>query len=277
MPPLESKKLLFQQAVTQNALNKLSGEDGIKVMLIDVKKAHLNGFVGEDECAYIELPSGVARKGQCGRLRRWLYGMRQAASAWERDYSDKLTEIGFAKGIAAPTVFYWEERGVRCVVHGDDFTFSGKQADLLWIKSKMEESYELKMRAMLGDEFGDDKEITILNRRISWKEGCLHYEADTKHVDEILKYFNLNDESRILVVPFVRETKEELAREDAELPPDIATEFRGLAARANYLSLDRVDIQYATKEICRDMAAPKASSMSKMKRLARYLLGAPDR
>ena len=31
--------------------------------------------------------------------------MRQAASAWERDYSDKLTEIGFAKGIAAPTVF----------------------------------------------------------------------------------------------------------------------------------------------------------------------------
>ena len=83
--------------------------------------------------------------------------------------------------------------------------------------------------------FGDDKEITILNRRISWKEGCLHYEADTQHVDGILKYFNLNDGSTILVVPFVRETKEELAREDAELPADIATEFRGLAARANYL------------------------------------------
>ena len=138
----------------------------------------------------------------------------------------------------------------------------------------MEESYELKMRAMLGDESGDDQETTILNRRISWKEGRLHYEADTKHVDETLKYLNLNDESKILVVPFVRETKEELAREDAELPPDVATEFRGLAARTNYLSLDRVDIQYATKEICRDMAAPKASSMSKMKRLARCLLGA---
>ena len=79
--------------------------------------------------------------------------MRQAASAWERGYSDKLTEIGFAKGVPAPTVFYWEERGVRCVAHGDDFTFSGKQVDLLRIKSKMEESYDLKMRAMLGDEF----------------------------------------------------------------------------------------------------------------------------
>jgi len=105
--------------------------------------------------------------------------------------------------------------------------------------------------------------------------GCIHFEADPKHVFEILKYFNLNDASKILVVPFVRETKEELAKEDHELSPEVATEFRGLAARANYVSLDRVDIQYTTKEICRDMASPKASSLSKMKRLARYLLGAP--
>jgi len=59
------------------------------------------------------------------------------------------------------------------------------------------------------------------------------------------------------------------------LSPEVSSEFRGLAARANYLSLDRVDIQYATKEICRDMATPKESSMVKMKRLARYLLRCP--
>ena len=53
---------MFQQAVTENALSKLSGEDGIKIMLIDVRKAHLNGFVGEDECAYIELPWGLPGK-----------------------------------------------------------------------------------------------------------------------------------------------------------------------------------------------------------------------
>ena len=76
-------------------------------------------------------------------------------------------------------------------------------------------------------------------------------------------------------MPFVRETREDLAKEDVELSPEVSTEFRGLAARANYLSLDRVDIQYATKEICRDMAVPKESSMVKMKRLARYLLRCP--
>ena len=76
--------------------------------------------------------------------------MRQAASAWERDYTTKLEALGFKKGLAASTVFYCESKGVRCVVHGDDFTFTGKRRDLFEIKRKLEESYELKMRAMLG-------------------------------------------------------------------------------------------------------------------------------
>ena len=77
---------------------------------------------------------GATKEGQCGRLRRWLYGMRQAASAWERDYSEQLVAMGFEKGIAAPTVFFWKSKGVRCVVHGDDFTFAGKRGDLLAIR-----------------------------------------------------------------------------------------------------------------------------------------------
>ena len=51
-------------------------------MLIDVKKAHLNGVVGEDEWACIELPDGDKLQGMCGRLRRWLHGMRPAGWAW---------------------------------------------------------------------------------------------------------------------------------------------------------------------------------------------------
>ena len=47
-----------------------------------------------------------------------------------------------------------------------------------------------------------------------------------------------------------------------------AKEFRGLAARANYLSLDRNDIQYAAKEVSKDMARPRRKSWKKMKRLS---------
>ena len=59
------------------------------------------------------------------------------------------------------------------------------------------------------------------------------------------------------------------------LGPEEATEFRGLAATANYLGADRPDIQHATKELCRLMSRPTAKAMAKMKHLARYLKGKP--
>jgi hypothetical protein len=57
MPPLEAKKLLFQKAAVENARNRARGKPGIKVMLVDVKKAHLNGFLEEDEEAFVWLPA----------------------------------------------------------------------------------------------------------------------------------------------------------------------------------------------------------------------------
>eukprot|EP00973_Karenia_brevis_P022015 3026061-Karenia_brevis.AAC.1 len=48
------------------------------------------------------------------------------------------------------------------------------------------------------------------------------------------------------------EEKKEFEEEDAEeLNKKDGREFRGLAARANYLSSDRADVQYAVKELCR--------------------------
>ena len=100
-------------------------------MSIDVKNAHLNGFLKDDEFAYIELPPEAHADGRCGRLRRWIYGMRPAASAWEMDYAAKLSGIGFRRGRAALTVFCCEELQVRGIAHGDDFTTAGYLTDLL--------------------------------------------------------------------------------------------------------------------------------------------------
>ena len=49
------------------------------------------------------------------------------------------------------------------------------------------------------------------------------------------------------------------------------TKFRGLAARANYLAADRVDIIYTAKEVCRLMAKLTDVTQSALKRLGRYL------
>ena len=53
----------------------------------------------------------------------------------------------------------------------------------------------------------------------------------------------------------------------------MASKYRALAARANYLAGDRTDLMYAVKEICRIMANPTAGAWNKLKRLGRYLKG----
>jgi hypothetical protein len=65
---------------------------------------------------------------------------------------------------------------------------------------------------------------------------------------------------------------EELAEELVELEAAEGTSFRALAARLNYLAQDSPDIQYAAKEVCRDMARPSQDSWRKLKILARFIL-----
>ena len=138
MPPLEAKKLLFKMAAA-TWKGRSEGKEPDKIMLIDVKKAHLNGVVGTDVWACIELPEENYEEGKCGRLRRWLYGMRPAAKAWEDDYAEKLESNGFLRGEGRS----WK---VRIVVHGDDFTVTGKQQHLDMVKTAMQEWYIITVK-----------------------------------------------------------------------------------------------------------------------------------
>ncbi len=134
-------------------------------MFVDVRRAHLNGKLQDDEFAHIQLPVEVGGGGV--RLRRWLCGMRPAAKAWEGDYSKKLGEdAGFLKGRAVPSMFFNPCSGVRLVVWGDDFTFLGRKKHLLDMLEKMEVWYSIKLRGIEGPDPGDMKEIRILNRLV---------------------------------------------------------------------------------------------------------------
>ena len=64
---------------------------------------------------------------------------------------------------------------------------------------------------------------------------------------------------------------EQLQSKGHVLDPDEATAYRGLSARGNYLSADRPDISFSTKELCREFARPNQTSFIKLKRTARYM------
>eukprot|EP00973_Karenia_brevis_P062282 8662628-Karenia_brevis.AAC.1 len=60
----------------------------------------------------------------------------------------------------------------------------------------MESWFEVKVRAVLGPEEKDDKEVTILGRLVRWTFEGIEYEADPKHRSIILEYFGFNEKAK---------------------------------------------------------------------------------
>ena len=114
------------------------------------------------------------------------------------------------------------------------------------------------------------KEANVLNRTIRVTPSGWEYEADQRHADLIINGLNLK-EAKGVSSPG-EEEKPWQEEENAEaLGAKDASQYRTLAARANYLAADRGDIQYATKEVCRGMAMPTRGDMRKLRRLGNEL------
>ena len=77
--------MLLAHAATRNA----NAKSPYKVMLIDVSKAHLYAPINGD--VFVDLPPEKKAPGKCAKLLYTLYGMRTAASGWEREYSAART------------------------------------------------------------------------------------------------------------------------------------------------------------------------------------------
>ena len=63
-------------------------------------------------------------------------------------------------------------------MHGSDFTSEGPPEALEKGAEDLRMVWLIKVRATLGPEPGDDKDVSILNRIVRWCEDCLLYEAD---------------------------------------------------------------------------------------------------
>ena len=155
-------------------------------MFIDIKKAHSNGKVAVDAYAHVQLPHEAG--GGVGRLKRWLYGMRSAASAREGEYSETLRQMGFVQGRSSSTVFWCPQTDVRLVVWSDDFTVRGRDVNLREFAKQISSRYSVKIRPMLGPDTEDDCEVRILNR---WQNDVIKYEGGEQHVKIVIEGMGL--------------------------------------------------------------------------------------
>ena len=130
---------------------------------------------------------------------------------------------------------------------------------------------------------------------MTYEEWGIQYEADPAHGELVIESLGLEG-AKSVATPGAAEASEigsaelsarrkeattEGIRADAQeeesepLSETRAHEYLSVGARMNYLAMDRMDIQFAAKEILRQVSRPNDADWTNLKRAARYLIGAP--
>ena len=271
-PPLEALKLLISAAATTDDV----GNNDRCMLIADVSRAFFEAAATRDVCVEIVEEDRTPeddRLDLVGKLELSMYGTRDAPANWQEEIAKNMKSWQFSRGLYNSWTYRHRDRDLQVLVHGDDFVAVGSLDGVTWFKDMLEGRFKIKCH-VLGSKPGLEKEGRILNRIIRVTDDGWEYEADQRHAELIVEALGLND------CKSVKTPGEDLqpceAEDNAkELSEGDATGFRKVAARANYLAMDRPDIQYPVKELCRGMCKPTIGHKKKLKRLGRYLRGRP--
>ena len=137
----------------------------------------------------------------------------------------------------------------------------------------MKEWYEVKVRATLGPDDNDDKEVVILGRTVKWNHWGISWEADEKHRRLLVERFGYEERTKPL-----SSNGDPVNHQDEEWEKELVTkaegtEFRAAAARLNFLSQDSPELMYPAKELSQEMANPVIGSWKRLKKIARFVKG----
>ena len=263
-PPLETMKVLISECAHGQ-------EEGKRMAVVDVKRAYFYAPTRRE--IYIKIPEEDMMPGDedmVGVLDFSLYGTRDAAQNWAHCYTQVLLKAGFIRGRASVCNFHHPSKDVLLTCHGDDFLITGALHDIKWTIATIGASFDIKSD-ILGPEEGCSREVKILNRTIRWTPTGIEYEPDSKHADLIIRDLKL-ELSKPVATPGISEpTKEDNEGTLESWQTDHL--YRAIAARLNYLSLDRPDLQYASKGAALFMSAPSAKGWARLKRIGKYLIG----
>ena len=90
-----------------------------------------------------------------------MYGTRDAAKNWEREYQQTMAGLGFQAGKAMTPALWHKERDILAVVHGDDVTVLANQGEGGWMKGQLATRYNVRPNATPGPDSSDDKSARI--------------------------------------------------------------------------------------------------------------------
>ena len=260
-PPLMIVKAVLSLAASKGR-NRLVG-------LHDVSVAFFHAEA--DENLFVKPPADLATPGKVWRLKKAMYGTRRASLLWQQKVKEVMEKAGFVSIKVVPNLYYHKEWDVTTAVHGDDFISDGVPESLDKLDTVLKENFMVKVEPRVGP--GGASAGKYLNRTLSWDSNGFKWEPDEKHARAIVEELGLMG-AKAAPTPGTSATGATMTDALDELTKEEAALFRSVAGRAQYLAMDRKDIQYSVKEIMQHMSNPNKLGMARLKRLGRYLIDA---
>jgi Reverse transcriptase (RNA-dependent DNA polymerase) len=248
---------------TMRLLLSVAGAKKMAVRQYDVKTAFLNGALTEE--IYMKQPVGFASGDKVYRLRKSLYGLKQAARVWNQLLDETLKRNGF-KASQNDKCLYIYKRGVTVCyffVHVDDvLVASNDEEELTRIMKAVGASFELKdmgaVKSFLGIEVQRDADGHFLI-------------SQSKYIEEIAESAGLSKAKGSKYPMDVGYYK----LEGTALPSN--EEYRKLIGMLLYLTTNtRPDIAASVSILSSRVSKPRDVDISEAKRVIRYVKGTKD-
>lgn len=231
---------------------------------MDVHNAFLHGDLQED--VYMKLPPGfmTEHKGMVCKLRKSLYGLRQAPRCWFAKLSTALKNYGFRQSCSDYSLFTLRTTTVHLVVlvYVDDLIVSGNDSEaILRFKLYLHRCFHMKdlgrLKYFLGVEVARSPKGIYLCQR--------------KYATDIILETGLLG-AKPMSLPL--EENHRLALAEGPLFSDPGC-YRRLVGRLIYLCFTRPELSYCVHTLSQFMQQPREQHWHAALRVVRYLKGNP--
>ncbi|CAL1377514.1 unnamed protein product [Linum trigynum] len=234
---------------------------------LDVSNAFLHGDLVE--VVYmklplgLEVPSGSNQRMTC-RLKKSLYGLKQASRQWFAKLTSFLLRFGFSQSASDYSPFTkWTHGKITVVlVYVDDIILGGdSKKDIEQVKLALSKEFKIKLLGPLKYFLGLEVSRTSSGLDVCQRKYCLELSNDTGYM-----------ESKGCKTPIdtkVKLTSKGTLLEDAE-------GYKRLVGRLHYLTITRPDIAFVVQQLCQYQKAPCQEHMQAAFRVLSYLKSSPD-
>jgi hypothetical protein len=251
----------------------------------DVSNAYLNASLDDDdgvEEIFMEQPPGFAmapggrlpnryeadrdkalRQQYVCKLKKSLYGLRQAGRLWNRNLHRFMIESGFTQSQCDPCVYFKTDRKkfVMVNVFVDDLTYAGDREAITDFKLRLSARYNIRHEGpvewILGMKVERESRITKLTQEL--------------YIQKILTEYGMEN-CKAAPTPLMKMNE----HSDSETTDMTQVPYRQAVGSLMYLAvISRPDIATAVNLLARYVESPKPEHWQGVKRVFRYLKGTP--